>query len=222
MGKDKLKRFSELSTFKNVFQPALDFYSTDHEYKGKWNKDIFCNEHPLILELGCGRGEYTTGSAQQFPENNYVGIDIKGARLWRGAKTALENNLINAAFLRIRLELIEKFFAENEAAEIWLPFPDPQQEGSRENKRLYSGFFFNKYRKIIQQNGKVHLKTDSPEVYNYTLNVLKNQKGKLLFHTDDLYSSALTDHALSIQTTYEKMFLKENKKICYLCFSLEK
>src|SRR5258705_4636635 len=126
MGKNKLKRFAEIKTFEKVFQPEVDFHSPDHELKGKWNEKVFLNDHPIVLELGCGRGEYTIGMAREFPGKNFIGIDIKGARLWRGAKTANESKMHNAAFLRIRIQLIEKFFAANEISEIWLTFPDPQ------------------------------------------------------------------------------------------------
>jgi tRNA (guanine-N7-)-methyltransferase len=222
MGKNKLKRFEEIKTFENVFQPKIDFHSPDHELKGKWNEKIFFNNNPVVLELGCGRGEYSVGMALAYPEKNFVGIDIKGARLWRGAKTAHENNIPNAAFLRIRIELIEKFFAENEVSEIWLTFPDPQPRESKENKRLSSPHFLYKYKGMFSKKGNLHLKTDSKELFDFTLEVLEKEKGKLLFSTTDLYNSRADNNILSIQTTYEKMFRKEGKNICYLCFQFEK
>jgi len=216
MGKDKLKRWAEMETFSNVFQPAADFHSSDNELKGKWQKDIFKNKNPLVLELGCGRGEYTIGLAQRYTEKN------KGARMWRGAKTSAENNIRNVAFLRTRIELIEKFFGNNEISEIWLTFPDPQPRNGRENRRLISPRFLEKYKQILTSKGLIHLKTDSLELFEYTTDVLKNQKGKLLFCSHDLYNSEGFDTDLSIQTTYEKIFRKEGKKICYLCFAFNR
>src|SRR6185436_13503565 len=162
------------------------------------------------------------GMAKEYPDKNFIGIDIKGARLWRGAKTANENKIPNAAFLRIRIELIEKFFAENEVSEIWLTFPDPQPRESKENKRLSSPHFLDKYKRMFSKNGNLHVKTDSKELFDFTLEVLKNENGKLLFSTPDLYNSSADNNILSIQTTYEKMFRKEGKNICYLCFQFEK
>ena len=222
MGKNKLKRFEEIKTFEKVVQPVIDFQSPDHELKGKWNEKIFLNDHPVVLELGCGRGEYTIGMAKEYPEKNFVGIDIKGARLWRGAKTANENKIPNAAFLRIRIELVEKFFAENEISEIWLTFPDPQPRESKENKRLSSPDFLEKYKRMFCKNGRLYLKTDSKELYEYTLEILKNRKGKMLFFTNDLYNSKVNEKILYIQTAYETMFRKAGKSICCLCFEFEK
>jgi tRNA (guanine-N7-)-methyltransferase len=222
MGKNKLKRFAEIRMFEKVFQPKVDFHSPDHELKGKWNEKVFLNDHPIVLELGCGRGEYTTGMAKQFPGKNFIGIDIKGARLWRGAKTAHLENFTNAAFLRIRIELIEKFFAENEVSEIWLTFPDPQPRESKENKRLSSPHFLVKYKRMFQKKGRLYLKTDSKELFEYTLEILKYEKSKMLFFTNDLYNSDVNDAILSIQTTYETIFRKEGKSICYLCAEFEK
>ncbi|HKR06087.1 MAG TPA: tRNA (guanosine(46)-N7)-methyltransferase TrmB [Bacteroidia bacterium] len=222
MGKNKLKRFEEIKTFEKVFQPKVDFHSPDHELKGKWNEKIFLNDHPIVLELGCGRGEYTIGMAKEYPEKNFIGIDIKGARLWRGAKTAHLENFTNAAFLRIRIELIEKFFAENEVSEIWLTFPDPQLRESKENKRLSSPHFLEKYKRMFGKRGLLHLKTDSKTLFEYTLEILKNEKSKILFSTNDLYHSDVKDAILSIQTTYETIFRKAGKNICYLCSEFEK
>jgi tRNA (guanine-N7-)-methyltransferase len=218
MGKNKLKRFAEIKTFENVFQPKIDFHSPDHELKGKWNEKVFLNNHPIVLELGCGRGEYTVAMAKQYPEKNFIGIDIKGARLWKGAKTANENKIPNAAFLRIRIELIEKFFAENEVSEIWLTFPDPQPRESKENKRLSSPHFLEKYKRMVREKGLLNLKTDSKELFDFTLIVLEKENGTLKLFTHDLYNSITAHPDMLIQTTYEKMFLNEGKPICYLCF----
>lgn len=222
MGKNKLKRFEEIKTFEKVFQPAIDFHSPDNELKGKWNEKVFLNEHPIVLELGCGRGEYTIGMAQKYPGKNFIGVDIKGARLWRGAKTAHENKIPNAAFLRIRIELIEKFFAEKEISEIWLTFPDPQLRESKENKRLSSPHFLKKYKRMFGEKGLLHLKTDSKELFGFTSDVLKKEKGSLKLFTDNLYNSKTPYPDLLIQTTYEKIFLNADKAICYLCYEFEK
>lgn len=222
MGKNKLKRFAEMETLKRVFQPKVDFKSPDNSLKGNWNQTIFMNNSPVVLELGCGRGEYTIGLAQHYPYKNFIGVDIKGARLWRGAKTANENNIHRVAFLRIRIELIEKFFGENEISEIWITFPDPQLRDSKENRRLTSEHFLKKYRTMLKNGGLLHLKTDSVELFTYTFEVLKNEKGKLLVYTDNLYESTVNNIDLSIQTTYEMIFRKKGKNICYLCFEFEK
>ncbi|MEO5572412.1 MAG: tRNA (guanosine(46)-N7)-methyltransferase TrmB [Bacteroidia bacterium] len=222
VGKNKLKRFEEIKTFEKVFQPAIDFHAPDHELKGKWNEKVFFNDHPIVLELGCGRGEYTVVMAEKYPAKNFIGVDIKGARLWRGAKTAHENNIPNTAFLRIRIELIEKFFAQNEISEIWLTFPDPQLRESKENKRLSSPHFLEKYKKMFRGTGLLHLKTDSKELFDFTAAVLKKEKGELKFFTEDLYVSNAVYPDLLIQTTYEKIFLNQAKPICYLCFEFAK
>ena len=221
MGKNKLKRFAEMNTLERVFQPKVDFHSPDQELKGNWNEMIFKNNHPVILELGCGRGEYTVELSRRYPEKNFIGIDIKGARLWRGAKTANEQQIHNMAFLRIRIDLIEKFFAQNEISEIWITFPDPQPRESKANKRLTSTYFLEKYKKILKPNGILHLKTDSKELFDFSVEVLKNEKGKLRYSTSDLYNEPLVNADLSIQTTYEKIFRKEKKNICYLCFEFK-
>lgn len=211
-----------MKTFEKVFQPAVDFHSPDSELKGNWNEKVFGNRHPIVLELGCGKGEYTVGLAQRYPGKNFVGVDIKGARMWRGAKTTVENKISNVAFLRIRIELIEKFFATNEISEIWLTFPDPQPRESKENRRLTSPHFLNKYNNMLLPGGLLHLKTDSEKLFDYTLKVLQKEKGKLLFSTDDLYNTGISNIDLKIQTTYEKKFLTEGKKICYLCCKMSR
>ena len=221
MGKNKLRRFEENKTFEKLFQPFIDFHSPDHDLKGKWNEKVFLNANPIVLELGCGRGEYTVGMAQKYPKKNFIGVDIKGARLWRGAKTTHDDKILNTAFLRIRIELIEKFFAENEISEIWITFPDPQPRESKENKRLSSPHFLEKHKRMLKEKGLLHLKTDSKELFDFTFDVLKKEKGILKFCTHDLYHSSTSYPDLLIQTTYEKIFLKENKPICYLCFEFE-
>ena len=223
MGKNKLAKWTELGDFDKVIQPEIkDVSSTDHPVKGNWNKIIFKNENPVILELGCGKGEYTVGLAARFPGNNYIGIDIKGARMWRGAKTANEQKLPNVAFLRTRIEFINSFFSTDEVDEIWITFPDPHPGGSNSNKRLISPWFLNNYRLFLKNNGLVHLKTDNIELFNYSRTVVSNNNLETIFVTNDLYSENLSDDILSIRTHYEKLFLNEGLKINYLSFKLDK
>lgn len=218
MGKNKLKQWAEMKTFERVFQPDINFHQTDHSLKGSWKRDVFKNSFPVVAELGCGKGEYTVNLAQRYPKKNFIGVDIKGARMWRGAKTANENNMLNVAFLRTRIEFIEKFFSENELSEIWLTFPDPQPRQSKENKRLSSPFFLEKYRRILADKGLLHLKTDSEELFDFTINTLKTLPGEMLSSTNDLYGVHNNAIDLDIETTYEKIFRQQGKKICYLQF----
>jgi tRNA (guanine-N7-)-methyltransferase len=253
VGKNKLVRWTELGAFDKVIQPEIgDVFAKDHPVKGRWNKEIFKNENPVILELGCGKGEYTTGLATRFPDNNYIGIDIKGARMWRGAKTAIDQNLHNVAFLRTRIEFINSFFSTNEVEEIWIIFPDPHPGGRNSNKRLTSPWYLNTYRIFLKNNGLIHLKTDNTELYKYTKTVVENNNLEMIFSTNDLYSQNITvetissqnksplglprpkrrgdlgvnnsfsDDILSIRTHYEKIFLNEGLKINYLSFRLDK
>jgi tRNA (guanine-N7-)-methyltransferase len=221
--KNKIKRFAELGTFNNVIQPQIGVkFESDHPLKGRWQKVIFKNTNPIILELGCGRGEYTVGLSSRFPQNNYIGIDIKGARMWRGAKTAHENKQANVAFLRTRIEFIKSFFSENEVDEIWITFPDPHPGKNNSNKRLTCPWFLNIFRNFLKDNGIIHLKTDNQELFDYTKKlVLKNQL-EILAATSDLYSENLLNETLSIKTHYEAIFLREGMTISYLAFRLEK
>jgi tRNA (guanine-N7-)-methyltransferase len=222
VGKNKLARWTELGLFENVIQPEIgDISAKEHPIKGRWNKAIFKNENPIILELGCGKGEYTIGLANRFPGNNYIGIDIKGARMWRGAKTANEQKLTNVAFLRTRIEFINSFFSTDEINEIWITFPDPHPGGRNSNKRLTSPWFLNTYRLFLKNNGLVHLKTDNLELYNYTKTVVSNNNLETNFATNNLYSENFSDDILSIRTHYEKIFLNEGSKINYLSFRLD-
>lgn len=218
MTKRKLQRFAENEMFPNVFQPKLIYPPVDHEIKGGWNKTFFLNNHPIVLELGCGRGEYTASLAGMFPDNNYIGIDFKGARLWRGAKTALENNWNHVAFLRIQIQQIENYFAQEEVHEVWLTFPDPQPQKNRERKRLTSPRFLSMYKKILKKTGVIHLKTDDQGLYEYTNNMVKENDFVILDSTPDLYHSELYSDVLQIKTTYEKIFVAKGSKICYLKF----
>ncbi len=222
MGKNKLRRWEELKTMQRVYQPEINYHSDNSELRGNWNTNVFQNNHPLVLEAGCGKGEYTVEMARKFPMINFIGMDIKGARIWRGAKTINEQNITNAAFLRLRIELIEKFFAPDEADEIWLTFPDPQPQKSRENRRLTSPAMLQRFQSILKNKGLLHLKTDSMQLMDYSIEMLQQQPGKILFCTFDLDASGKNDERLSIQTTYEKIFRSEGKKIGYLCFQFEK
>lgn len=214
--------------FPNVIQPETkDVLERDHQLKGKWKSSVFENDQPLVLELGCGKGEYTVGLAERFPNKNFLGIDIKGARIWRGAKTALENKMPNVAFLRTRIEFISSFFAPGEVDEIWITFPDPQLKERRERKRLTHPLFLNRYAGFLSEQGVVHLKTDSRELYDFTLEMVEKESCTLLEHTSDLYAPntklQVEEHRealLGIRTFYEQQFLEQGKPICYLKFKL--
>ena len=223
MGKNKLARWTELGTYTNVIQHAEEAgFGKNHPVKGKWKSEIFRNHNPIILELGCGRGEYTTGLAGRFTFNNYIGVDIKGARMWRGAKTARENNIPNAAFLRTRIEFINSFFAEDEVDEIWLTFPDPHPDKKNSNKRLSCPWFLNNYRSFLKDNGIIHLKTDNFDLYRYTKNLAELNNLNIITSTTDLHSELAGNEILLIRTHYEDLFLKEGLKINYLAFRLDK
>ena len=221
MGKDKLKRFREIDAYSHVLQPSFEeAYRNDHKLKGRWAKDFFQNNNPLVLELGCGRGEYTVALAKKFPGKNFIGIDIKGARIWRGAKDSKEENLKNVAFLRTRIETITSFFGTGEVEEIWITFPDPQIKQRRAKKRLTGPWFLNMYKTFLGEPGIVHLKTDSSELYDYTRRVILKNKLTILKSIPDLYEKPAGDEILEIRTYYEKMFLDKGKKIAYLAFRL--
>ncbi len=211
MGKDKLRRFAEVATFKNVVQ--LD---AGKDYKGQWAKEFFGNDKPIILELACGKGEYTVNLAKLFPQTNFIGVDFKGNRIWRGAKTALEEGIDNVGFLRIQIESILEHFEENEISEIWITFPDPQPQDSREKKRLTSPRFLEKYKIILQNDGIMHLKTDNDGFYAYTLEQIAAANMPVTKETTDLYVSNLVDEVLSIKTYYEKKYLADDKNINYV------
>ncbi len=213
MPKSKLKHIAELLTFPNVFQLTK-------EMKGRWNKEYFKNENPITLELGCGRGEYTLGLAEHFPERNFIGVDIKGARLWRGGKTALERQMNNVAFLRIQIDHLTEYFEPGEIHESWITFPDPYPRKSDAKRRLTSPKYIDVYRQVLQPGGIVHFKTDDTNLYEYTLQVINEQALSLITKTDDLYSSGLEDEILSLKTYYEKIHLSEGKKIKYVKFRL--
>lgn len=223
VGKNKLLKWAEMETFHNVIQPGPSGkFGMSHPLKDNWNREIFKNTNPLVLELGCGKGEYTTGLASRFPEKNFIGIDIKGARMWRGARTAIEKDLKNVAFLRTRIEFINSFFAEEEVDEIWIIFPDPHPGKKNSNKRLTSPWFLNIYRNFVKNNGIIHLKTDNVELFNYTENLLLRNNIEIIRTGRDLHSENPDDDILAIRTHYEEKFLSQGLKISYLSFILKK
>jgi tRNA (guanine-N7-)-methyltransferase len=222
VGKNKLARWTELGSYDNVIQPEIeDVSGKDHPIKGRWNQYLFKNGNPITLELGCGKGEYTVGLANNFPHDNFIGIDIKGARMWRGAKTSNEQKLPNVAFLRTRIEFINSFFSSDEVDEIWITFPDPHPGGRNSNKRLTSPWFLNSYRIFLKDKGLIHLKTDNKELYDFTCKVLSHNNVETIISTNDLYTEKI-DNILSIRTHYEKIFLDAGLKINYLSFRLDK
>ncbi|ADF50860.1 MAG: tRNA (guanosine(46)-N7)-methyltransferase TrmB [Zunongwangia sp.] len=221
--KNKLKRFKENETFSNVIQPTREMLTeADFQYKGKWNADFFKNDQPIILELGCGKGEYSVGLAQAFPEKNFIGIDIKGARFWRGAKTALEEGLDNVGFLRTQIELIDYAFAENEVSEIWITFPDPQIKYKRTKHRLTNTGFLQKYKKILKPDGVVNLKTDSEFMHGYTLGLLHGAGHEVMYANHHVYKNeGAPKEVTRIQTFYEKQYLEKGKPITYIKFRIK-
>ena len=243
MGHGKLKKFAENETFRCLLQPdassvlakpegTRELVLRDHAIKGNWNRDMFARPQPIVLELGCGKGDYTIALARRHPEMNFIGVDIKGARLWKGAKEATEDALGNVAFLRTRIEFIDAFFGPSEVSEIWLTFSDPQLRGS-ENARLTSPLFLQRYSHFLRPDGIVHLKTDSRFLYEYTMSVIRANKLEVLASGVDIYNSPLVipgeveeslrdlDAVFEVQTFYETMFLKMGLPITYLAFRLE-
>ncbi|MCL1944140.1 MAG: tRNA (guanosine(46)-N7)-methyltransferase TrmB [Candidatus Azobacteroides sp.] len=217
MGKNKLQKFSDMSFYPHVFQyPFSVLKEKGFELKANWNDAFFKNDHPIVLELGCGKGEYTVGLAELFPDKNFIGVDIKGARMWTGAKQSSEKGLTNVAFIRTQIELIDHFFGPGEVAEIWLTFPDPQMR--KVGKRLTSSRFLRLYRKFLLPEGIIHLKTDSNFLYAYTWEMIKLNDFPVLADTDDLYHSNVADDILSIQTFYEKQWRERGLNIKYLKF----
>jgi tRNA (guanine-N7-)-methyltransferase len=219
--KNKLQRFAENETFHNLFQIGYEqLQNESFALKGNWHKDFFQNQNPIVLELGCGKGEYTIGLAQHYPSKNFIGMDIKGARLWRGLKSAAERGITNVAFVRTRIEMINHFFGSNEVSEIWITFPDPQPRKSKQLKRLTSPRFLKQYALLLKPEGIIHLKTDSELLYNYTLEVIHEGAHTLHYATDDLYSTEQEMDVKLIRTFYEQMWLAQGLSIKYLVFSL--
>ncbi len=218
MGKNKLSKFADMEQFPHVFQISSHILreGSSFEMKGKWNERFFGNNNPVVLELGCGKGEYTVGLAQMFPEKNFIGIDIKGARMWTGAKDSYQKGLKNVAFLRTDIEMIHHCFAAGEVAEIWLTFPDPQMK--KTTKRLTATNFIRSYLQFLQTDGVIHLKTDSNFMFTYTCEMVKLNRFPVNFSTSDLYASALVDPVLSIKTYYEQQWLGRGLTIKYIQF----
>lgn len=222
--KNKLKRFRENETFANVIQPNREeVIARNFPLKGVWARDFFKNNHPIVLELGCGKGEYTVNLAKEYPDKNFIGVDIKGARFWRGAKTALEEQIPNAAFLRTQIELIDHLFAQGEVSEIWITFPDPQIKYKRTKHRLTNQDFLAKYKHILSPEGLIHLKTDSEYLHGYTLGLLHGMGHEILYANHHIYrNEGAPKEVLTIQTTYEKQYLAQGKPITYIRFRLKK
>lgn len=218
--KNKLKRFIENESFDNVIQPSRDdLIKFNFVFRGKWKKKVFKNSNPIVLELGCGKGEYTVNLAKLNPNKNYIGIDIKGARFWRGAKTATEEKLENVIFLRTQIELLDFIFEKNEIDEIWLTFPDPQIKFQRRKHRLTNTKFLSIYKNILNDSGIIHLKTDSEFLHGYTLGKLEEMSINPIVSNHDIYKNSNAPvEAIQIQTHYEKIYLNEGKKITYLNF----
>ena len=219
--KNKLKRFKENETFPNVLQPTREEVTTNFSLKGKWNT-FFKNDNPIVLELGCGKGEYTIALAEKNPDKNFIGIDIKGARFWRGAKTALENNMPNVAFIRTQIELVDCIFAENEVDEIWITFPDPQIKFQRTKHRMTNATFLKKYYHILKEGGIMNLKTDSEFMHGYTLGLIHGEGHEILHANHNVYrNEGAPEEVTSTQTFYEKQYLEVGKPITYIRFKLK-
>lgn len=223
MGKGKLAKFAEMETFEHVFQyPYSIIDNVPFDMKGHWRDDFFHNNNPIVLELGCGKGEYAVQLAQMYPDKNFIGVDIKGARMWTGAKQALDAGLMNVAFLRTNIEIIDRFFDKDEVQEIWLTFSDPQMKNPR--KRLTSTYFLERYRRFLVDGGLIHLKTDSNFLFTYTNYLVEENQLPLLFSTTNLYAESSLDgqaqQILNIRTYYESMWIARGIPIKYMKFSL--
>lgn len=221
MGKNKLAKFADMEQYKHVFQVTSSELRVGRlfDLKGQWNHRFFKNNHPIVLELGCGKGEYTVGLAEMYPDKNFIGIDIKGARMWTGAKLSLEKNMSNVAFVRTNIEMIGHFFDENEVSEIWITFPDPQMK--KTTKRLTATNFIQMYKKILRPDGWIHLKTDSNFLFTYTREMIALNGLTVDFINDDLYNSNLDDRILEIKTYYEQQWLNRGLTIKYIRFHLD-
>ena len=221
--KNKLKRFGENETFDNVFQPTRDEVVTgNYPLRGKWSADFFKNSNPIVLELGCGKGDYTIGLAQKYPNRNFIGIDVKGARFWRGAKTAVETGLQNAAFVRTQIELLNYVFAANEVDEIWITFPDPQIKFKRTKHRMTNPEFLKLYQKFLKKEGLINLKTDSEFMHGYTLGLLQGQGHDIIYANHNIYvNEGSPVDVTEIKTFYENQYLEKNKPITFVQFKLK-
>ena len=221
---NKLQKFAELNSFENTFAFHHDILEEGFPKKGKWHSEVFKNNNSIVVELGCGRGEYTIGLSKNDTTKNYIGVDVKGNRIWTGAKFALENKMNHVAFFRTRIDFIDYCFAENEVSEIWITFPDPQPKKNQARKRLTNpDYFLNRYKRILKPGGIVHLKTDNTFFYEYTMEVIKEKKLELLFATNDLYKNCPSDREelIKIKTYYEGLFTAKGEDIKYCCFKLD-
>jgi tRNA (guanine-N7-)-methyltransferase len=216
--KNKLQRFSEIAQFENVFE-YTDFEETEPP-KGRWKSRVFENENPIVLELACGKGEYTIYLAEKHPDKNFIGIDLKGARIWKGAKYALEKGFGNVHFIRMFIDHLEDYFSKGEVDEIWITFPDPYPRKSKVNKRLTSPKFLAIYRNVLKPGKPIHLKTDSDKLYQFTLETIQEEDCKIIRKVDDVYREAPEDELLTNQTFYEKQHLEDGRTIHYVKFSL--
>lgn len=217
MGKNKLAKFAEMETFPHVFQyPFARLQQETFPLRGKWGEAFFHNDHPIVLELGCGKGEYTVGLGELYPDKNFIGVDVKGARIWTGAKLSHEAGMANVAFLRGEIESLTNFFAPGEVDEIWITFPDPQMK--KVTKRLTSSHFLKRYLEVLRPGGRIHLKTDSPFLYTYTRALVELNHQQVFVDTDDLYDGSFEDKILGIQTYYERQWLSRGLTIKYLSF----
>jgi tRNA (guanine-N7-)-methyltransferase len=219
VAKKKLIHFQENLSFQHLLQPTYPELLSGFPLRSHWHENYFGSDRPIVVELGCGKGEYTVGLARKYPEKNFIGIDWKGARLWRGCKTVIEYGLKNVGFVRMMIGHVELAFAPSEIEEIWITFPDPQVK--KERLRLTSPLFLEKYYNILKPGGSIHLKTDDPFFYSYTMEVIKEHFHPLLYATDDLYHSGIVEDVVEIQTFYERRWLELGKKICYLRFQLK-
>jgi tRNA (guanine-N7-)-methyltransferase len=221
--KNKLRRFRENEQFENVVQPSREeLTQNNYPLRGKWQSDFFRNNNPIVLELGCGKGEYSVALAQAYPEKNFIGVDIKGARFWRGAKTGMEENITNLGFIRTQIELVDHIFAENEIDEIWITFPDPQIKYKRTKHRLTNSEFLQKYKYILKPEGIVNLKTDSEFMHGYTLGLLHGEGHEIIQANHDVYKNVYSPkEVIGIQTFYEKQYLEQGKRITYIQFKIK-
>ena len=218
----KQEKFADFERFDNCFAFSFEEIASGFSLKGKWREAFFKNSNPLVLELGCGKGEYTVGLGEANPSKNFIGVDVKGNRIWTGANYAIEKNLKNIGFLRTRIDFIDHCFETGEVDEIWITFPDPQPQSPRARKRLTNPIFLNRYKKIMKPNGLIHLKTDSTSLYEYTLEVIEENKHELIWHTNNLYQNCPDDRKelIQIKTHYEKLFTDRGEDIKYISFRL--
>ncbi len=220
--KNKLAKWADNLTFGNVYQPkTTEVLNANYHLKGKWNTEVFKNDHPIVLELGCGKGEYSVGLAKHYPDKNFIGLDIKGNRIWKGAKEAFEKNMNNVIFIRTRIDFITSLFNENEVDEIWITFPDPQIKYKRTKHRLTNTEFLKKYHHILKENGIVNLKTDSEFMHGYTLGLLHGEGHEVLHANHDVYKNTYSpEEVISTQTFYEKQYLEKGKPITFIKFRI--